>query len=75
MNSVGIIFINISNEDVALKREDRDRYLEVISEKIKELWVLYDDNNIQKMEFLRKEIEFLQIAVSELTSLLENHGF
>ncbi len=75
MNSVGIIFINISNEDVALKREDRNRYLEVISEKIKELWVLYDDNNIQKMEFLRKEIEFLQIAVSELTSLLENHGF
>jgi hypothetical protein len=69
--SVGIIFTSISPSDVGAKRDERDHYLRVMSEKI---WMLADGGDIQILDVLRKEIAFLEVAVAELTFLLENCG-
>jgi hypothetical protein len=69
--SAGIIFASISPTEVSDRKEDRDHYMRVMSEKI---WMLADGGDIQILDVLRKEIAFLKVAVAELTFLLENCG-
>lgn len=58
--SVGIIFTSISPSDVGAKRDERDHYLRVMSEKI---WMLADGGDIQILDVLRREIALLNRIV------------
>jgi hypothetical protein len=74
MDSFMFIFTSISDEDIAKKREDRDRYLQCVFEKYEEIGTLTSVGDVERVDILRREITFLRIAVDELTFLLENRG-
>jgi hypothetical protein len=70
--SAGIIFASISPTEVSDRKEDRDRYLRVMSEKI---WMLADGGDIQILDVLRKEIAFLNRIVELKAEIASREAF